>query len=71
LELLREAFLAGEVPRGAAPRLAGYQERQGRQVLAKLIEKDLLVSQGPRAPVRPGFPLDVVERWLPSLYLVN
>jgi len=71
LELLREAFLAGEVPRGAAPRLTGYQERQGRQVLAKLIEKDLLVSQGPRAPVRLGFPLDVVERWLPNLYPVN
>ena len=71
LELLREALLAGEVPRGAAPRLTGYQERQGRQVLATLIEKDLLVSQGPRAPVRLGFPLDVVERWLPNLYPVD
>ncbi len=71
LALLREALLAGEVPRGAAPRLTGYQERQGRQVLAKLIEKDLLVSQGPRAPVRLGFPLDVVERWLPGLYPVD
>ncbi|MCA1773974.1 MAG: Fic family protein [Halomonas sp.] len=71
LELLREAFLAGEVARGAAPRLTGYQERQARQVLSKLIEKGLLVSQGPRAPVRLGFPLDVVERWLPNLYPVN
>ena len=71
LELLREAFLAGEVPRGAAPKLTGYQERQGRQVLATLIKKDLLVSRGPRAPVRLGFPLDVVERWLPNLYPVN
>ena len=71
LELLREAFLAGEVPRGAAPRLTGYQERQGRQVLSKLIEKNLLISPGPRAPVRLGFPLDIVERWLPNLYPVN
>jgi len=71
LELLREAFLAGEVPRGAAPRLTGYKERQARQVLAALIGKDLLVSQGPRAPVRLGFPLDVVERWLPNLYPVD
>jgi Fic family protein len=71
LEILREAFLAGEVSRGAAPKLTGYQERQGRQVLTTLIEKDLLVSQGPRAPVRLGFPLDVVERWLPNLYPVN
>ncbi len=71
LELLREAFLAGEVPRGAAPRITGYQERQGRQVLSKLIEKNLLVSSGPRAPVRLGFPLDIIERWLPNLYPVN
>jgi len=71
LELLREAFLVGEVPRGAAPRLTGYKERQGRQVLSKLIEKNLLVSAGPRAPVRLGFPLDIVERWLPNLYPVN
>ena len=55
---MQEAFLAGEVPRGAAPRLTGYQERQGRLILATLIEKDLLVSQGPRAPVRLGFPYD-------------
>ncbi len=29
------------------------------------------VSQGPRAPVRLGFPLDVVERWFPRLYPVD
>ena len=71
LALLREAFLAGELARGNAASLTGYQERRGRQILAKLLECGLLISQGPRAPVRLGFPIDVVERWFPNLYPVN
>jgi Fic family protein len=71
LALLREAFLAGELARGNAASLTGYQERRGRQILAKLLESGLLISQGPRAPVRLGFPIDVVERWFPNLYPVN
>ena len=70
LPLLREALLAGEVPRGKAAELTGYQERRGRQILAALLDHKLLVSQGPRAPVRLGFPIDVVERWFPQLYPV-
>ena len=71
LALLREAYLAGEVERGRAADLTGYRERRGRQVLSTLIERRLLVSQGPRAPVRMGFPLDVLERWFPKLYPVD
>ena len=71
LALLREAFLAGELDRGRAAELTGYRERRGRQILATLIDRGLLVSQGPRAPVRLGFPLDVLERWFPRLYPVD
>ncbi|MDD9983256.1 MAG: Fic family protein [Gammaproteobacteria bacterium] len=71
LALLREAFLAGEVERGRAADLTGHRERRGRQVLSTLIDRRLLVSQGPRAPVRLGFPLDVLERWFPRLYPVD
>lgn len=71
LALLKEAYLTGEIARGDAAKLTGYQERRGRQILAELIQKGLLVSQGPRAPVRLGFPIDVVERWLPGLYPVE
>lgn len=68
MSLLREALIVGELERGRAAEVTGYQERRGREVLSKLIAKGLLVSQGPRAPVRLGFPLDVVERWFPQLY---
>ena len=71
LALLREAFLAGELDRGRAADLTGYRERRGRQILSALIDRGLLVSPGPRAPVRLGFPLDVLERWFPRLYPVD
>jgi Fic family protein len=71
MSLLREAFIAGEVERGRAPEITGYQERRGREILSELLSRGLLVSQGPRAPVRLGFPLDVVERWFPQLYPVG
>jgi Fic family protein len=71
LGLLREALLAGELDRGRAAELTGYQERRGREILAHLLKVGLLVPQGPRAPVRLGFPVDVAERWFPRLYPVD
>jgi Fic family protein len=68
LQLLREALLAGELERGRAADLTGYQVRRGREILAHLIKAGLLSSQGPRVPVRLGFPLDVVERLFPLLF---
>ena len=68
LELLREALLAGDLERGKAADLTGYQERRGREILAHLLKAGLLVSQGPRAPVRLGFPVNIVERLFPLLF---
>jgi hypothetical protein len=68
LALLREAFLAGELERGRAGDVTGYRERRGRQVLSSLLDSGLLVSQGPRAAVRLGFPIDAAERLFPLLY---
>jgi Fic family protein len=66
--LLREALLTGEFERGQASTLTGYKERMGRNVLSRLLELGLLTSSGPKAPVRLGFPISVVERWFPALY---
>ncbi len=71
MSLLREALLMGEFARGRAPEITGYQERRSREILSTLLKKGLLVSKGPRAPVRLGFPLAVVERWFPQLYPVD
>ena len=69
--VLREAVLAGDVDRAQAQQLTGFQERMGRTVISKLLGKGLLVSGGPKDPLRLGFPLDVVERWFPKLYPVT
>ena len=66
--LLREAILAGEFERGKAASLTGYKDRQARTVLKELLEKGLITSKNVKGPVRLGFPIDIVERWFPSLY---
>jgi Fic family protein len=70
-EMLREAFYEGSVPRGRAPQITGYEERRARDTLSALLERGLLVASSPRGPVSLGIPMDVVERWLPTLYPVD
>ncbi|MBF0380772.1 MAG: Fic family protein [Magnetococcales bacterium] len=67
-ELLREAFLTGEFPRGKASSITGYKERQARTILQTLTKKGLLISDGQRKPVRLGFPDHILDYWLPLLY---
>ena len=66
--VLREALLAGELERGRIPQLIDTSERTARRVISALIDKRLLVSGSHKAPLRLGFPIDVVERWFPKLY---
>jgi hypothetical protein len=70
-EMLREVYYQGAVPRGRAPEITGYEERRARETVSVLLERGLLLSPGPRAPVSLAFPDKVLERWLPSLYPVN
>lgn len=71
-EMLREAFYHGEVARGRAREITGYEERRARETVSVLLEKGLLRSpKGPKGPVTLGFPIFVLERWLPSLYPVG
>jgi Fic family protein len=66
--VLREALLSGELERGRMPGLIDASERTARRVISALVEKRLLTSDSHRAPLRLGFPVDVVERWFPRLY---
>jgi Fic family protein len=67
--ILKAAFLEGEIRRGQVSALTGYQERQGRSVLQRLLEVGLLVADSPKAPVRLGFPVAAAEQWFPQLWL--
>jgi len=66
--ILREALLAGEVPRSRAGEITNYGERMARNVVSDLLKKGYLKSAGPRAPLVLAFPMDAVERWFPRLY---
>jgi Fic family protein len=66
--VLREALLSGELERGRVPGLVDASERTARRVISTLIERRVLVSESHKAPLRLGFPIDVVERWFPKLY---
>lgn len=66
--VLREAALAGEVPRGKVGALTNYEERAARMVSAALLDRGMLTSSNHRAPLRLGFPAAVAERWFPRLY---
>lgn len=66
--LLREAYIAGEFGRGRVEDLTGYRDRKARDVLYRLLEKRLLVSDSPRGKVRLNFPSEAAEQWFPRLY---
>ncbi len=67
-QLLRETVVAGEFPRSKTASITGYETRQARTVLSQLLDRGLLASDGVRASVRLGVPVEVVERWFPKLY---
>jgi Fic family protein len=67
--LLREAVISGEVPRGKAAELTGYETRQARTVLSTLIDQGYLTSDSHRSAVRLGFPAKIIDRWFPRLYV--
>lgn len=67
-ELLGRVILEGSIERGAASYITGYQERQARTVLKALLDRQCLVSDTERGPVRLAFATDILERWLPLLY---
>ncbi|MGV3661300.1 MAG: hypothetical protein ACO1TE_14020 [Prosthecobacter sp.] len=66
--LLPDVFLRGEVTRGEAGRVLQMPERTARRHIGQLLADGVLVSNGPAAPVRLGFPAEYVGYHFPQLY---
>ncbi len=66
--LVRDVLLRGTVPRGEAGRITGLGERTARDVLGRLVELGLLVSDSPKGPVSLSLPADAVGYYFPRLY---
>ncbi|HYI95157.1 MAG TPA: Fic family protein [Bryobacteraceae bacterium] len=66
--LLEAVLYRGELPRGDAASIVGAGERQARRIIAALLNKEVLVSESPRAPLRLAFPASLASRWMPGLF---
>jgi len=66
--VLEAILYRGELPRAEAADLLNIGERQARRIVATLIEHGVVVSTGPRAPLRLAFPAKLASRWMPGLF---
>jgi Fic family protein len=66
--ILEAVLFRGELPRGAAAALLGATPRHARRLVAALIERGVLTSAGPRAPLHLAFPAALAPRWMPGLF---
>ncbi len=66
--ILEAVLYRGELPRGEAAALVGTGERQARRIVSALLEKEVLVSDSPRSPLRLAFPAALASRWMPGLF---
>jgi Fic family protein len=64
-----EALLyRGEIPRADLSSLLGIGERQARRILAALLDRGVVASEGGRTPLRLVFPASLAARWMPGLF---
>jgi Fic family protein len=61
-------YRGGAIARGEIDAAARMPERTAQRIVAALIEKSVLTSSGPRAPLRLVFPAALAPRWMPGLY---
>lgn len=66
--VLEAILYRGALLRGEVARILRVSERQARRVTAALLEKRVLASANPRAPLRLAFPAALAPRWMPGLF---
>ncbi|MEQ1756208.1 MAG: Fic family protein [Micropepsaceae bacterium] len=66
--VLEAVLFRGELPRGDVGNLLGVSDRHGRRIIKALTEHNVIVSEGPRDPLRLAFPATLASRWMPGLF---
>jgi hypothetical protein len=66
--ILEAALYRGELPRSDIAAILGTGDRQARRITSSLLEREVLVSASPRAPLRLSFPAALAPRWMPGLF---
>ena len=65
--VLEPLLYRGELPRAEVANAVGVVERHARRVVSALINRAVLASDGPRAPLRLVSPAALASRWMPGL----
>lgn len=66
--VLEALLYRGELPRGEVGTVLGITDRHARRIVAELMARQVLVSEGSRAPLRLAFPAALAARWMPGLF---
>ena len=66
--VLEAVLYRGDLPRSEVAGLLGTGSRQARRVTSALIEREVLVSESTRSPLRLAFPAALASRWMPGLF---
>jgi Fic family protein len=66
--ILEAVLYRGELPRAELAALLGVTARHARRIASALVERGVLVSEGPRAKLRLAFPAALASRWMPGLF---
>ena len=66
--ILEAALYRGELARADIAGIVGTGERQGRRVVAALMDKGILASDSSRAPLRLALPAVLASRLMPGLF---
>ena len=66
--ILEAVLYRGDLPRADAAGVVGAGERHARRIVSALIERGVLASESPRAPLHLVFPAALASRWMPGLF---
>jgi Fic family protein len=69
-QILEAVLYRGEVSKGELASILNVTERHSRRLTLELIEKGILITDSPRAPLKLAFPATVADRWMPGLFPV-
>jgi Fic family protein len=66
--VLEAVLYRGELPRSEVAGILNNTDRNARRVTKALLERGVLTSENPRAPLRLTFPAALASRWMPGLF---
>jgi Fic family protein len=66
--VLEALLYRGDLPRADAAGVVGAGDRHARRIVSALVQRGVLTSEGPRAPLHLVFPAGLAWRWMPGLF---